>query len=278
VSNMTAKIQNHSHVDTAPDILKKIALTKKEEVEAARKKLPSLKSAAADASPALDFKGALRKKRLCVIAEIKKASPSAGLIAADFDPGKMADAYGKAGADAISVLTDEKYFQGSPKYLPLVRSILPQMPLLRKDFIIDGLQIYEARALGADSFLLIAALLELPAMVDMLELGRSLGMEALVEAHTEEELAHAIEAGALVLGVNSRNLRNFEVNLDVAVRLRGMMPEGIVSVAESGIKTPADAERLRACGYDAILVGESLMRGGAENCPAAMSALRGEQP
>jgi indole-3-glycerol phosphate synthase len=249
-----------------PDILKKIVATKREELCALREKKRNYQSMAADLPPALDFKKALSGPSISVIAEIKKASPSAGVIATDFNPAKIAEAYSKGKTDAVSVLTDKYYFKGDISYIPLVRPIL-NVPILRKDFIIDSIQILEARANGADSFLLISAILEVEQLREMLELGRSLGMEALVESHDETELRKSIKAGATIFGVNNRDLRDFTVDITQSERLVKLIPKGCVAVSESGIKTPTQSSKLRTAGFDAILVGESLMRSGIDSAP-----------
>jgi indole-3-glycerol phosphate synthase len=196
---------------------------------------------------------------VALIAEVKKASPSAGLIRQDFDPVHIARAYERGGAACISVLTDERFFQGSLAHLRLVRSAV-DLPLLRKDFILDPVQVLEARALGADAYLLIAAALAEGELGKLLAAGRELGMDALVEVHDEGDLGVALEAGADLIGINNRDLRTFQVGLDVTERLAPLVPAGVVVVAESGIRTCADVRRLKACGIRAVLVGEALMR------------------
>ncbi len=248
-----------------PDILMEIIEGKSDEIASLRPLVPEFKRAARDASRPLDFAGALRRGiGISVIAEVKRASPSAGVIAEDFDPERIAVEYGKGGADAVSVLTEQKHFLGSMSHLAAVRKAC-RIPVLRKDFIVDAAQIYETRAAGADSFLLIAAALSPDQMKDLLETGRSLGMEPLVEIHTEDELASAVACGAEIVGVNSRDLRTFTVDTGVQMRLAKLIPPEKIKVAESGIKGPADAARLRAAGFSAVLVGEALMRAGLEN-------------
>lgn len=258
-----------------PDILKKIVETKKEEIQ---KILPALKSMRQDAESmpkGLDFKAALRKKHLTVIAEIKKASPSVGVISNDFDHRRVAEAYLKASADAVSVLTDVKYFQGSLDYMKDAKKILSSTPVLRKDFVIHEVQIYEARCAGADTFLLIAEILEKSCLEDFILLGRSLGMEPLVESHDGHELEKALEAGAAIAGINNRNLRNFEVSLETSLNLKKYIPSSVVAVSESGIKLPSDAHMLRSASYDAILAGEALMRAGLDGCVDLMAEFKG---
>lgn len=214
-----------------------------------------------------DFAGALRNPRLGrvgLIAEVKKASPSAGIIRADFDPVAIARQYEAGGADCLSVLTDEKFFQGSLSYLREIRAAVT-LPLLRKDFIIDERQILEAVEWGADAILLIVAILDDARLCRLHELARSAGLAVLVEVHDEPELERAMAMGAQLIGVNNRNLRVFQVDLGtterLAVRLWRIRSRGdTLLVAESGIHTASDVERLRAAGAGAILVGESLMR------------------
>jgi len=248
-----------------PDILLKIVETKKEELSELRKKSADLKSQSGDTSPALDFIEVLSEPGISVIAEIKKASPSAGTISEDFEPEKIAEAYLNGGASAVSILTDKDYFKGDIKYIRDVRDIL-SIPILRKDFIIDPLQIFEARAYGADTFLLIAAILETNQIEDLIGLGRELGMEPLIESHNKEELEKTVSAGARIIGVNNRNLHNFKVDISLSEKLFPMIPKDAISVSESGIHTPEDAARMSDAGFSSILVGESLMRSGLENC------------
>jgi indole-3-glycerol phosphate synthase/phosphoribosylanthranilate isomerase len=205
-----------------------------------------------------------------LIAEIKRASPSKGLLAERFDPATRARAYERGGAAAISVLTEQHYFQGSLDHLRAVRATVG-VPVLRKDFILDPYQVYEARAAGTDALLLICALLDDAMLAELLALTRALGMEALVEAHDAAEVQRALAAGATVIGVNARDLRTFAVDADVVRELRPLVPRGVTFVAESGITRTIDAARARAFGADAILVGEALMR--ADDPAAAARAL-----
>ena len=243
------------------DILSKIIETKHVEIANLEKKREAIKAAGLAAGPSTrDFAKALRSENgLAIIAEAKKASPSAGVISPDFDPVKTAIAYEKAGAAAVSVLTDVDYFQGSLDYLKTIRENV-DLPLLRKDFIIDELQIYEARAAGADSFLLIAAVLTEDEIRTFLKLGRSMGMEALVEVHDADEVEKSLTAGAKLIGVNNRDLRTFTTDLNTTCRLAEIIPEDLTLIGESGIKTGEDSRKLLDCGCSAILVGESLMR------------------
>ena len=210
---------------------------------------------------AIDFKRALQRKEregMRIIAEVKKASPSKGLIAPDFQYLEIAKEYESGGASAISVLTEPKYFQGDNRYLTAIKESV-NLPVLRKDFIIDEWQIYEAKAIGADAILLIVAALEKAQLRSYLKLARELDMEVLVETHDEREVACALEVGAEVIGVNNRNLKTFEVSLETSVRLRQLIPKEKVFVAESGIHTKEDMSLLKELGCDAALIGESLM-------------------
>ncbi len=233
-----------------------------------RGRLPRLRQQSADLrvaalarEPARDFVAALTGPDLSVIAEIKRASPSRGSIDADLDPAALAAEYERGGASAVSVLTEPRFFQGSPDDLRLVRATVA-VPVLRKDFILDPVQIWEARACGADAVLLIVAALDEQALAGLLAETRLAGMEALVEVHDAGEVDVAGAAGARVIGVNNRDLSTFEVDLATAERLAPLLGEDVVTVAESGIRDRADAARMRAAGYDAVLVGESLVRAG----------------
>ena len=214
-----------------------------------------------------DFATALRYPRhgrVALIAEVKKASPSAGVICPDFDPVRIARAYEEAGASCISVLTDERFFQGSKDYMRAIRDVV-HLPILRKDFIIDSLQILEAIEYGADAILLIVSILSDQELKLFLSMASEAGLDALVEVHDEAELDRALAAGASIIGINNRDLRTFKVSLDTSVHLIARAkshPEGLLKtfVAESGIHTPADVAKLAAGGARAILVGESLMR------------------
>jgi indole-3-glycerol phosphate synthase len=228
-----------------------------------------LERAAEAAAPARDFAGALRGPRIGVIAEIKRRSPSKGDLALDLDPAVLARAYEAGGASCLSVLTDHPHFGGSPGDLVLAREAVP-LPVLRKDFTVCEADVLETRAMGADAVLLIVSALSRAELGRYLELSRALGMAALVEVHDERELAAALELQAALIGVNQRDLRTFEVDQERAARLAALMPDGVVKVAESGIATRPDVERLEAAGYDAILVGEALVRSAD---PAAALAL-----
>jgi indole-3-glycerol phosphate synthase len=210
------------------------------------------------AKPVRDFSAALTRDSLNVIAELKKASPSRGLIRADFDPVSLAKSLEAAGAAALSVLTEEEFFHGDLKYMREARSAVG-LPVLRKDFIVDPWQVWEARATDADSFLLIVAGLGDSMLRALLALGRELGMEPLVEVHTPEELSRALAAGARILGVNNRDLRTLEVRVETSVELVEAIPDNCIAVCESGLRSHEDLTRLRAAGFDAFLIGEHLM-------------------
>ena len=244
-------------VKAVPSILAQIVEQKKLELQVREESI----EARAEASIAgrRDFFRALTSRRPAVIAEIKQASPSRGMLSADYDPSGIARTYGQGGASALSVLTDRKYFRGSLADLEAARAAV-SIPALRKDFTVDPYHVLEAAAHGADAILLIAAILSEREMRDFRELAGRYGMAALVEVHDAEELAAAIDSGARVIGVNNRNLHTFEVDLEVAARLAEKISGGAVKVAESGIHSRADVDRLLAAGYDAFLVGEHLMK------------------
>ncbi len=224
--------------------------------------LEAMRELAQGLPPPLDFAAAIAGDGVSVIAEVKRASPSAGLIRADFDPAAIARAYAAGGAAAISVLTEPRYFKGNLSYLRLVREALGEAgpPILRKDFITDAYQIYEARAFRADAVLLIAAILDEARLAELLALTHQLGMTALVEAHDAAELEVAVGSGARVIGINNRDLKTFTVDLALTERLRPMVPADRILVSESGIQLRADVDRLARFGVDAVLVGETLMR------------------
>ena len=206
-----------------------------------------------------DFRAALLTKRPAIIAEIKKASPSKGLLAAHFDPSSIAQSYEMGGAAAISVLTDTRFFQGKLGDLESARGAV-RLPVLRKDFTIADDHVAEAAAHGADAILLIAAILDLERLRRFREYAAEFGMSALVEVHDEGEMELALKSGADLIGVNNRNLRTFEVSLDTSARLAAQIPSGIVKVSESGIESRRDIQRLQDAGYDAFLIGEHLMK------------------
>lgn len=245
------------------NILDEIFAYKREEVALRQQAAPlaQVREAAEQAAPPLDFVAALRAAphRPALIAEVKCASPSRGVMVQDFDPLKLAVTYQQNGASAISVLTDERYFRGHLDYLRDIALLPSRPPLLRKDFICDPYQVYEARAAGADCILLIAAYLEAHALRDLHELARSMGLDALVEVHSREELEAALLCEPRLVGINNRDLRDFSVRLETTLTLLPFVPEGVTLVSESGIHTREDALRLAAGGVDAILVGEALV-------------------
>lgn len=217
-----------------------------------------------------DFRRALAAQTPAIIAEIKKASPSKGLLSPDFDPAHLAVEYQAGGAAALSVLTDQAFFQGSLADLAAARGAC-QLPVLRKDFTLDENHVTEAAAGGADAILLIAAILEARQIRNLAELAAGYGMASLVEVHDERDLAKAIDSGAEIIGVNNRDLNTFDVNLETSLRLAARIPAGVVKVSESGIGSAADIERLRDAGYQAFLVGEHLVKSG--DPAAALRAL-----
>jgi indole-3-glycerol phosphate synthase len=248
------------------NILEKIIAVKRGEVARLRPQAGKLKQAAAARTEFRDFAAALRRENgVALIAEIKKASPSAGLISKDFDAIALAREYEAAGANALSILTDEQFFQGRVEYLPLIRDAVKR-PLLRKDFIIDELQVYESAARAADAILLIVAILDDEQLKAFRELAWHLRLASLVEVHDDRELDRALASGAEIIGINNRDLRDFSVNLATTERLAAKLQRGMCGkhllVAESGINTRADVERLAKAGARAVLVGESLMRSG----------------
>jgi indole-3-glycerol phosphate synthase len=247
------------------DILNKILATKREEVAAAKaiKSLDDLRIEAYDQPDPRDFVGNIFNKvdadLPAVIAEIKKASPSKGVIRENFNPAEIAKSYEKGGAACLSVLTDKQYFQGSAEYLKQARAAC-KLPVLRKDFMIDPYQVYEARAMGADCILLIAAALDLETMRQLEEVSHDLGMAVLVEVHNAEELEQALHLETPLIGINNRNLRTFEVTLDTTLALLKQLPEDRFVVTESGIFTPEDVALMRSNHVNAFLVGEAFMR------------------
>jgi indole-3-glycerol phosphate synthase len=259
------------------DILTRILDWKRHEVAQARQALPlqELRQRLTHLPPTRGFREALQgreRQGTRIIAEIKKASPSAGLIRADFDPVAIATTYAQHGAAAISILTDEKFFQGELAYLTAVRQTVP-VPLLRKDFVVDPYQLYEARVAGADAVLLIAAALDVPALIDLAALSLELGLEPLVEVHTAAELEKALECSCRVIGINNRNLHTFHTDVATTVSLLPHIPAGYVVVSESGLQDRATITQLEAHGVAAFLIGESLMR--EADIGAKLEALRG---
>lgn len=273
-----------------PDILQKILATKHEEIEAAQREVSreDVVEAARDALPVRDFVGALRRRieagQAGVIAEVKRASPSKGIIRPDFHPAEIAASYERGGAACLSVLTDRQYFQGSPEFLVAARDAC-SLPALRKDFIIDPYQVFEARAMGADAILLIVAAFlppdgvvnattaraALAPMQELEQLAHDLGMGVLVEVHSADELDIATQLTTPLLGINNRNLRTFEVSLQVTLSQLSRIPAGRIVVTESGIHGQQDVRTMRSHGVNAFLVGEAFMR--AENPGAELARL-----
>jgi indole-3-glycerol phosphate synthase len=260
------------------DILEKIVAVKREEIAAARKKQP-LEAVRADAESRVltrDFEGALRRRiaagKSAVIAEVKKASPSKGVLRQDFVPADIAQSYAEHGAACLSVLTDRQFFQGQPDYLKQARASC-DLPVLRKDFMVDPYQVYESRVMGADCILLIAACLEDAQMAELEQIARSLDMAVLVEVHDAAELQRALRLRTPLVGINNRNLRSFEVSLDTTLGMLKDVPPDRLLVTESGILGPADVKRMRDAGVHAFLVGEAFMR--APDPGEALAALFG---
>jgi len=254
-----------------PDILARIVAAKRAGLEAVRRRRDELEERAARRiAERRDFRAALSVREPALIAEIKRASPSKGTLAGAVDPSRLAGAYEAGGAAALSVLTEEEFFQGSARDLEAARSAV-RLAVLRKDFTLEEIHVVEAAAMGADAILLIAAILSADELRRLREAAASYGMAALVEIHQEDELAPALDSGAEIIGVNNRNLHSFEVDLETSLRLAEKIPPGVARVSESGIQSASDIERLRAAGYQAFLVGEHLMR--AEDPAAALRAL-----
>ena len=260
------------------DILEKIVAVKRDEVAAARRRrdLPSLRREAEGAGGLCDFVGSLQRRiaagDAAVIAEIKKASPSKGVLREHFVPAEIAASYERHGAAALSVLTDERFFQGSADYLRVARAACA-LPVLRKDFIVDEYQVHEARATGADCILLIAACLDDALMADLEQCALALGMAVLVEVHDGAELDRALRLATPLVGINNRNLRSFEVSLATTLDLLPRLPADRLLVTESGILARGDVERMRGAGVNAFLVGEAFMR--AHDPGAALAQLFG---
>ncbi|MCR5033589.1 MAG: indole-3-glycerol phosphate synthase TrpC [Lachnospiraceae bacterium] len=244
------------------NILDELALHAKERVSIAKERISEetvKQQAYALPKGDFSFEKALKKEGLSFICECKKASPSKGLIAADFPYLDIAKAYEAAGADCISVLTEPKWFLGADAYLKEIAEAV-SIPCLRKDFTVDPYMIYEAKVLGAGAVLLICAILTPKQIREYLQIADSLGLSALVEAHDAEEVQIALDAGARIIGVNNRNLKDFTVNTDNAASLRRLIPEDVLFVSESGVKSPEDVRKIREMGADAALIGEALMR------------------
>lgn len=256
-----------------PGILSRIVATKREEILRLRERRVEVERKAASAPPPLDFPGALaRPGTVSLIAECKRRSPGAGEIRPDLDPGELVAGYAAAGAAALSVLTDEVYFGGREEDLGEARE-RAGLPVLRKDFVLDPLQVLEARGMGADAVLLIVRLLSDAELRALAALAEDLGMAVLVETHDGGEVARAVDVGARIIGINNRDLATFTTDLETTARLLEGVPRDAVVVSESGIRTRADVEALGAAGVDAILVGETLLR--AEDPAAAAAELAG---
>lgn len=240
------------------NVLDRILEVKRREIAAAKARLPNPKPAGS----VRDFIAALQKHRPAVIAEIKKASPSRGVLRADFDPAAIARSYERGGAACMSVLTDKEFFQGDAEHLKAARAACA-LPALRKDFIVDPWQVHESRMLGADCILLIAACLSRGEMLELESVAHSLGMAVLVEVHDGEELEKAAALKTPLLGINNRNLKTFETKLETTIDLLPRVPKGKIVVTESGILAPADVARMRGHGVETFLVGEAFMRAAA---------------
>jgi indole-3-glycerol phosphate synthase len=252
-----------SHMETVSreqNILDRIVDKRRESISHRKRVLPevALKLAVEKAGPPRDFAAALTSGDFNIIAELKKASPSRGLIRETYTPSEFAALLERSGAAALSVLTEEDFFLGSLADLKSVRKVT-HIPVLRKDFIIDPWQVWESRAAGADAFLLIVAILENALLHDLLALGRSIHMEPLVEVHSRSELDRALSVGARIIGVNNRDLRDFTVRIETSFDLIGAIPEDCIAVSESGLRSHDDLARLRRAGFDAFLIGERLM-------------------
>jgi indole-3-glycerol phosphate synthase len=255
---------------TIPDILGRIVVRKQEELAASKVSRAELE-ARAKTQVRRDFAGALRSGKPAIIAEIKKASPSKGVLSPDFDPPKTARQYEAGGASALSVLTDRDFFQGSLADLEAARAAVKR-PVIRKDFTIDEYHVVEAAAHGADAILLIAAILDEAQMRGFRELAASYGIASLVEVHNEAELDVALKTGAQIVGVNNRNLHTFDVRLETSHRLAERIPNSVIKVSESGIRDANDIRALMDAGYDAFLVGEHLMK--SADPAAALRSMR----
>jgi indole-3-glycerol phosphate synthase len=258
-------------------ILDKIVAATKTRIERAKELVPhdkmmelALESGVMTGFP---FEKALRKQDISFICEVKKASPSKGILVDDFPYLLIARGYERAGADAISVLTEPKYFKGGNNYLAEIKNEV-SIPLLRKDFIVDSYQLYETKVLGASAVLLICALLETETLKKFISICNYLGLSVLAEAHDEKEIESALAADAGIIGVNNRNLRDFSVDISTSVRLRKFVPEDVLFIAESGIRTAEDVERMREAGVNGVLIGEALMQ--SQNKKGMLEYLRGK--
>lgn len=260
-------------------VLEQIVAAHRRAAEADKRWLDATMTAAFEAPDPRDFRGLLRAAanrtgKPAVIAEIKRRSPSKGDLAPDLDPSALARAYQAAGASALSVLTDSEFFGGSPDDLRAAREAAPELPILRKDFTVDGRDVADARAMGADAVLLIVAALSPGDLSRLRGLADGLGLAAVVEVHDEDEVAAAVKAGATIIGVNQRDLRTFDVDPSRATRLAALIPDGVMKIAESGIHTREQVDALADAGYDAILVGEQLVT--AADPGQALRTLRGD--
>jgi indole-3-glycerol phosphate synthase len=242
--------------------LDEILEAKRKEIESLRPQFEEFRRQGLLRNDFRSLRSALRRpdEKTAVLAEIKKASPSAGIIAPSFDPVKIALTYEISGADGVSVLTDEQFFGGRIEYLGKVREAISR-PILRKDFILDEVQVLQSAAAGADAILLIVAALSQEELLELRDAATKCQLEALIEVHTLEEVDRALDAGAEIIGINNRDLNTFTVDLSVTEQLSEEVPSGVVLISESGIKTAEDVQRVAACGVDAVLVGEALMRG-----------------
>ena len=258
-------------------ILDEIVEKRKEQLQREKENFPleEIKEMALNSRRnSLDFKAALQADGISIISEVKKASPSKGIISEDFHPTEQAKAYEKAGANAISCLTEEHFFKGAAKYLADIRASV-SLPILRKDFIIDEYQIYEAKVLGADAVLLIAAILEEEEILQFYQLAKSLGLYCLTEVHNEEELQKVTRCKCDIIGINNRDLKTFEVDLNTTKNLATKVPYEVVLVSESGMKDGSDIKTVKEYGADAVLIGETLMRSG--NIKKTIEELRGSK-
>ena len=253
-------------------MLNKIMAQKREEVKQRKQRvpLPVLKERIAQRKAPLDLAAALGGEQIRLIAEVKRASPSRGILCPDFEPVALAKTYVQGGAAAISVLTEEKYFGGSLGHLSAIRDAVG-LPLLRKDFISDPYQVYESAAYGADALLLIVAILNQEQLTRLLSLSHSLGLTCLVEVHSEAEVSRALQVGARIIGINNRDLRTFDIDIKTTRRLRALMPKRQIVVSESGIRSRQDVKKLKEWGINAVLIGEALVT--ADDVPAKMKEL-----
>ena len=241
-------------------MLDEIIAKKKEEVEQRKKILPlaHLKKRIAQQKPPLDFALALKGKPMRLIAEVKQASPSRGILCPNFNPTELATTYAQGGASAISVLTEVNYFKGNIDHLAAIREVV-KLPLLRKDFIFDSYQVYESRAYGADALLLIMAILSQEQLKELLSIGHRLGLKCLVEVHNETEVERALLSGAEIIGINNRDLNTFTIDINTTNQLRPLIPQQKIVVAESGIRSRNDVKTLMDWGVNAVLIGEALV-------------------